>query len=574
MKEGWKMLEEDLKSEYINPIRLLPVHVMNGGLTLFNPTGSKINQKNNENQNSTSINRHFNEDFGIRFDWDVNLEESTKVFSDQHTQIVFFSQNEELEEIQRKSSNYIGDFLQLMHKNYPNDSFRLFSGSIFKSSIKKDKKKKEQSKTDYDNVKSETKNPYPYLKISNAKKKLFHQFNPEKFGLTFISHAHADHCPAGISLPNLFVQSNETQKKENLYPFPLFCSELTQDLIRIRFNRNIINYNIDFEIFDKDYVRYYQNILDNYRKFYSENICDENLPGWPLYNYFVIHKWKDLYIWLIPAGHVVGSSALCVISDQSLKQIYEMRKVPESSERDNDRENNNNNMSYALYAPYADFIYLGEICPIHRRHCYSLPNINCQSLMVDTLFVDPSLNFPDQKLEFERLIKWIFDEISEHPVVIFCGELGKPQLIAAEVYEYLKQKSNYTDEDEFCIIMSKSYTRVFFYLISKGWKFPKILSKSEARKAKYPQSKNYLLIVPSLERDSASLKKFIEKRGAVTADVTGWCYQEKYRKEHVADEYFTITDHITYSELDDFLKNSNVKQIISILDSEKFIKLD
>lgn len=130
---------------------------------------------------------------------------------------------------------------------------------------------------------------------------------------------------------------------------------------------------------------------------------------------------------------------------------------------ENGNNNNNNihiskNFPRATYAPYADFIYLGEICPIKRKHCYPLPNINCQSLVVDTLFANPNLNFPNQKIELDRLIKWIFNEISEHPVVIFCGELGKPQLIAAEIFSYLKEHNELNTENGlYCISPTNPY---------------------------------------------------------------------------------------------------------------------
>ncbi len=78
----------------------------------------------------------------------------------------------------------------------------------------------------------------------------------------------------------------------------------------------------------------------------------------------------------------------------------------------------------------ADFTYLGEFCPIHRPHCLSCPPLHSDIVMIDALFADPLLNIPDQTEEIDRLKRWIKEEIQQNPLIFYCYDLGKPQLIA------------------------------------------------------------------------------------------------------------------------------------------------
>ena len=55
--------------------------------------------------------------------------------------------------------------------------------------------------------------------------------------------------------------------------------------------------------------------------------------------------------------------------------------------------------------------------------------------MIDALFADPLLNIPDQTEEIDRLKRWIKEEIQQNPLIFYCYDLGKPQLIAAQVNE-------------------------------------------------------------------------------------------------------------------------------------------
>ena len=67
---------------------------------------------------------------------------------------------------------------------------------------------------------------------------LLRTFTPDNFGYSFISHAHADHCPGGYS-----GWIND-QDFGPLYPFPVLATESTLKLIQTRFQTILPNCHI------------------------------------------------------------------------------------------------------------------------------------------------------------------------------------------------------------------------------------------------------------------------------------------------------------------------------------------
>jgi hypothetical protein len=247
--------------------------------------------------------------------------------------------------------------------------------------------------------------------------------------------------------------------------------------------------------------------------------------------------------WFIPNGHIFGSAGLCMASPSWLE------KAPPISELSNiSSEISASTIDLRIAA---EIIYLNEFNPLPRPHTLPCPPVECRELLIDALFADPQLNFPDPEIEFERLLSWIQSELRSHPVILFCRELGKPQWIIGAIGQ---RPTFFRDLPDACIVVDAAEKRILDYCQSKGLALPPILTKTEARTRKYPQSKNYLLITELKERESPAIQKLISERGAVTAEMTGWCIDPSYQIEHPADAYFCISDHIPFTHFRSYLE--------------------
>ena len=121
--------------------------------------------------------------------------------------------------------------------------------------------------------------------------------------------------------------------------------------------------------------------------------------------------------------------------------------------------------------------------------------------------------------------------------------------------------------EEFALVVGAETKRKFELCAQYGLPLPNILSRQEARTLKYPQTKNYLLLLNPSERGASTTKSLIAKRNAKGVEMSGWCYDPQFRADHKADAYFTISDHATYLELLAYLQSGRVDEV-EILHSE------
>jgi Cft2 family RNA processing exonuclease len=388
-----------------------------------------------------------------------------------------------------------------------------------------------------------------------------------KFGVTFISHAHADHIPL---IRMQFSRENGPQRHDDTHgqrkpplqyycPIPVLCTPLTEMFLSLRFNifvNNIYHIGTDLENTDSSLGNLRHNTLKDSltglteslsllsKKMYGQEVPRET-------GYFQSKIFNECEISLIPTGHISGSAGLSVAaldSPNKVDYLIEQRKRGRLA---------------------ADLVYLNEYCPWARPHVYSPPPVVCNQLVLDGLFLDPKLELPNQEAELNRFLKWHEETIQQSPIIIFCQELGKPQFIISAIYQYLQhqnpQNNHRSIPQDYAIVLSAAMKRIQDCSV-QGFPTPSvpILTKQEARKQKYPTQKNYLLFALPAERNESAILKLIEKRQARTAEITGWCVDPSYRQSHPASEYFALSDHASYMDTLLYLQKSSARQIMMI----------
>jgi len=508
--------------------------------------------------------------FGLRLDWRSEIE-NLEICSLQENQSKIIFKQSKSKKFKHAVNEplfhcYQRNYFQALRNYYPFDKWEIFGGFSRKRIILQKQKRKnindnhsKTNKSDLSINNLEMKVPEQHL----IEKDLSRCFHPDNIGLSFISHAHTDLCPTGYHLPKTLVKCNDVFSY--LYPFPVLCTNLTKALIEIRFKKRFMKFQGESISTHEQSVNNYKQELRLFQDLYKQKHQSPSFSKYDEFDYFQLRKWGDWYFWLIPTGHIVGSAGICITNAQTLQKM-KSKEINQLMVDLNDTSINKKNLqSNLLIAPFADIIFLGECSSLIRNHYLPLPEIHCHTLIVDGLFADPRLHFPDQHEEMKRLIYWIVHNLQEHPVIIFCAELGKPQLIASALY-HAKNSCFLDDKKHFLqnltIVVPESSRKIFRYLQTKGWKYPYILSKKEARKQKYPKQKNYILMVPPRERNTNAIQNLIKERGAVCAEVTGWCLQNNYRVKYSTTEYFCITDHISYIDLVNFLSRSRVDRVV------------
>ncbi len=482
-----------------------------------------------------------NPSLNIRMDWSIPFHNYEIIETDDSLYHTRFIQTNEKISFFPEYQNYINDYLTIFHSQIHAGNQDFLFRTI---NLSKDTDGNSQ-------------------KLEGLQKQCKKLFPIELFGVSFLSHAHADHSPISFALPKIRIQM--PKKKEYLHPFSVLCTKTTQDLIGMRFNMGLIPAEYEFKLTKSSEFSLVQKYLKDIRnkmneihpssnvKIEANQFCSNCYPESYIQEFFQPFQWKNGISWLIPSGHIIGSAGLCYLSQEKISHLSEIKDKVLSHLK--------NSIHHSISHDemiIADLVYLGEFNPIFRPHLLPPSPIICDTLIIDTLFADPTLNFPDQKVEIQKLMDWIMCNIKKNPIILFARELGKPQLILSLIAQIINNKSNqisrYNSISEIPIIGSASLQRLNQYLQKRGWMLPPIISRRDARKQKLMKEKLFILIASPTDRHTAAIQKLIDQEHALVAEITGWCMDEKYREEHPSDAFFTISDHVVYEDLLEYLR--------------------
>ncbi|MHA1777198.1 MAG: hypothetical protein ACTSWC_10515, partial [Promethearchaeota archaeon] len=410
----------------------------------------------------------------------------------------------------------------------------------------------------------------------------------------------------------------ETNQSEKIryYPFPILTTSRNFQILETRFNCQLISlfdwYDALFSDQEKGAngnnifvhnswsqseiqiaLRYLNKSRKYYCKFFmceiksnksnisnnSNNISiffpdEQNFESWLIgQRYFYPIFIDDYVIWLIPSGHVIGACSLCISKKSTI--LVEAERCSENFVI-MDNLDKNNQLSKC------DFVYYGEYYPIFRGHCLIPPPIQSKHIVLDMLYGDPRKIFPSFTEELTRLKTWIINNIKERNLVFFCHQLGKPQLILEILCDVLANKilnlqKAITQEQEevqeksleiptIPLILPNEYFKLFESILpSSIMKYLKknkiLLNKSSAAQLKIKDQSKFILLEKPRQRNSSTFINFYHKYHPLIAEISGWCGDLKFREEHLADEYFEITDHFPIREATFWLKKSQFTNI-------------
>ncbi|MBD3351622.1 MAG: hypothetical protein GF364_09065 [Candidatus Lokiarchaeota archaeon] len=238
-----------------------------------------------------------------------------------------------------------------------------------------------------------------------------------------------------------------------------------------------------------------------------------------------------LHYQVIPSGHCIGANALITTfkEDHAAKPCH--------------------TFVAGEFRPYSyQSKYLAKLELLQPRKCINL--------VIDSTFGDPRYRFPPIDFEAKRLIDWIEDNIESHPLALYAYNYGKAQDLSL-ILHYSKL------DKKIPIIFSKNTCRINNICSKYGFDMSDQYAKSEARKKKIQKEKPFILIVPRSEKTSSPIQNLRKKRELIDAEISGWCVDPKWREEHPADAYFTISGHPDYDTLKKFIKACKPRHIIS-----------
>jgi hypothetical protein len=386
-------------------------------------------------------------------------------------------------------------------------------------------------------------------------------FPPSIFGFSFLSHAHIDHTPFAANCPFLRIGNSG----EKIYPFPILCSKMTELLVLKRFGYRIVNL---FHILTRPkskWAKKFQNLLNAEKAAYWKHFLiqehsfhentifstlDEAILKIRLKEYFQLMQWFDWWIWLVPTGHILGSAGLCVISKSTAISYL---------------QNIHSNRGDKVFSR-PSYVFMGEWNPNFMGVALPPPRINCDTMILDSLFLDVRLSFPNPQNEWARFLQWILRTLQTYPVIIFCHDMGKPPVIAhllAKKHVSPPQDNNFEEPKTYPVelVVSKTLAGLLYLLPIYGIPIASVISKNQARKLSRFQTQNYIRIESPHSRDKPSIQRLIKTRQAKTVEMTGWAIDPAFREKYTADQYFDLSDHAVFGPFTQYMAECDIDQV-------------
>jgi Cft2 family RNA processing exonuclease len=385
--------------------------------------------------------------------------------------------------------------------------------------------------------------------------------------LYFLSHAHGDHIP----LENSSIASDGGRMAIEHKLSKLWMTKLTRTISNLRFQNQY-----EMNRFSTPFERNISAVFSDIDQFFAQYRREyhKRCPFIPfsLGDYFSVIQSGAWHLIPIPSGHVLGAAGCMLLGENRIRDIIKsMNQADLMSIKSNTLDESLNLQSrdfniindFGLIPslpqlPTADVVYLGDWCPLLRPHVHPIPPVSCKTLIMDTTFGDPMLNLPPPQEELHRFLKWLIKTLRSTMVILFARDYGKPQLIQPFLADLMQK---HVLPDDFAMVVPEQARKVIQYLVDYGLPSPPVLGQKEARQRKYPQEKNYLLIVPPSDANSGPIRNLIAKRNAKTAHMTGWCGDPEFREENPADEYFALTDHALFPDIVQYLQQCRCERI-------------
>ena len=200
---------------------------------------------------------------------------------------------------------------------------------------------------------------------------------------------------------------------------------------------------------------------------------------------------------LLPAGHVLGSTAVFIDGDPS-------------------------------------YLYTGDVSPRDRLYLDGFEPVGADVLVVEATYGRSGYRFPPQP-EIEAAIgDWVLDN-ADRPILCFGYALGRAQKLQAVLTEVGGIDVSVAEP---ILEMNEVFGRV------AGIEF-----EVEPFEADRPLRGGDVVVVPPSARRTAPVERLESRDGALTAGFSGWAVNESYRYRGRYDAAFPLSDHADFEEL-------------------------
>lgn len=236
--------------------------------------------------------------------------------------------------------------------------------------------------------------------------------------------------------------------------------------------------------------------------------------------YHETYSADELVIKQISSGHIVGSTAMILDSDEG------------------------------------KLIYTGDVSIREKGFLEPFKPEKCDKLIVESTFGSPEYIFP----EYNEIIKETREQISNYlenniPVVLMGYALGKAQML----YHAFSDLSE-------TIVMHGANYKINSLLLEEnvGGSIPATAYEEAKETELLEKSNNWILYTPLKSGRDAFFSHLKQKYGVKLFAFSGWCISPNYKFRMAVDHGTTISDHADFKELIEICNKCDPDQIYTI----------
>ncbi len=191
-------------------------------------------------------------------------------------------------------------------------------------------------------------------------------------------------------------------------------------------------------------------------------------------------------------------------------------------------------------------VYTGDICLEPNIFGFKAEIPECDHLIMEATYGDPSYNFPSVTDVYAQMKKWVKQNYEKNNLVVGCYHLGKAQ----EVIRLLNEESVVpivTEKtDMFCSVYDKY-----------GHKLERLVVGTE--EAEEVMSRGFVAILPmnKAKRYFAHRLEQAFGRSTLCAAATGWALHYQMN----VDIGFPLSDHADFNDLVEYVEKSRAKKV-------------
>ncbi len=229
---------------------------------------------------------------------------------------------------------------------------------------------------------------------------------------------------------------------------------------------------------------------------------------------------NDIHLTQAPAGHIIGSTALKILT------------------------------------PTTKLIYTGDVSIRKKGYIEPFSPEKCDTLILDTTFGSPQYIFPPLENELKMAREQIKKDLEDGtPVVLMGYALGKSQIL----YHH------YADLSDICILQGSNYKINSVLCKCENSCFIDGISYQEAKEKKIlEKNKNWIFFGPLKSGRNQLYAKLKRNYGAKLYAFSGWARNSGYKYRMAVDHSYIISDHADYNELLDICFSSSPEKIYTI----------